>query len=285
MVRGFRLLNEKGQEFSMMDIYNYCLLSEPSGLGYSYQTEYEQLGNTFVENIRKAEKGQFDATILFSKYDNYKNFVDYIETSEELRLAYKIPFETGEKEYLRDIEIQSISKSEIQTTGIISESIVIDFLSLWYEENKIVYTIKPQANEIRWDFKWNSKFTNYDVRKLQYINQGHVEAPVIIEIDGHIINPKIDLYVEGQLYQSVTFNVDIGEYEKLLYGTKENDFYIKRQKTDGTTESLFNLDVIDFEKDNVIRLPRNKSCEIRLSTESGEIVNALITIFVYYKAV
>lgn len=285
MVRGFRLLNEKGQEFSMMDIYNYCLLSEPSGLGYSYNTEYEQLGNTFVENIRKAEKGQFDATISFLKYDNYKNFIDYIESSEELRLAYKIPFEIGEKEYLRDIQIQSISKSEIQTTGIISESIVIDFLSLWYEENMAIYKIIPNPDdEIRWDFRWDKKFADYDVRRLQFINNGHVEAPILVEITGRVLNPKLELYVEGDLYQTVSLNVDIAEYEKLLYGTKENDFYINRQKTDGTLESLFSLDIIDFANDNVIRLPRKKSCELRLSADNG-IPSAQVTILVYYKAI
>ena len=30
MVREFRLINEKGQKFSLMDIYNYCLLTDPS---------------------------------------------------------------------------------------------------------------------------------------------------------------------------------------------------------------------------------------------------------------
>lgn len=29
-VREFKLVNEKGQEYSMMDIYNYCLFTEPT---------------------------------------------------------------------------------------------------------------------------------------------------------------------------------------------------------------------------------------------------------------
>lgn len=157
-------------------------------------------------------------------------------------------------------------------------------MSLWYEENKTVYSIEPQTDEIRWDFLWDSKFADYDTRSLQYVNKGHVEAPITVSIDGHIINPVISLYVEGQLVQEVTFTVEIEEYEKLLYGTKENDFYIKRQKTDGTTESLFSLDVINFENDNVIRLPKNKSCEIKI-TADNEILNAEVTILPQYKAV
>lgn len=284
MVREFKLVNEKGQEYSLMNINDYCLLTEPNGLGYSYSTEYEQLGNTFITNLRKVEQGQINGTVNFLKYDNYKNFIDFIESSEKLKFSYKIPFEQGVKEYFKDIEIQSLSKSEIQTNGLISESIVFDCLSLWYEENIVIYTIQPETGEIRWDFRWDSRFIDYDTRSLSYINKGHVEAPVLIEMLGHLVNPKIELYIEGELYQTVAFNVEIAEYEKLLYGTKENEFYIRKQNTDGTIEDLYDLDFIDFYNDNVIRLPLNKSCEIRLKADN-EVLNAQVTILAYYKAV
>lgn len=161
---------------------------------------------------------------------------------------------------------------------------MFDCLSLWYEENTFIHTIQPQSDEIRWNFRWDSKFADYDTRIIQYINNGHVESPILVEMDGNIVNPKIQLYVEGELYQEVSFNVEIEQYEKLLYGTKENDFYLNRQKTDGTIESLFSLDVLEFENDNVIRLPKNKSCEIKL-TADNEVLNAKVTIFAYYKAI
>lgn len=103
-------------------------------------------------------------------------------------------------------------------------------------------------------------------------------------MDGYLENPKIELYIEGQLYQTVPFNVIIQKYEKLLYDTRENNFFIGRQNTDGTKSELFNLDVIDFSNDNVLRLPKNKSCEIRL-TADNEVLNAIITILPQYKAV
>lgn len=284
MVREFKLVNEKGQEYSLMNINDYCLLTEPNGLGYSYSTEYEQLGNTFITNLRKVEQGQINGTVNFLKYDNYKNFIDFIESAEKLKFSYKIPFEQGVKEYFKDIEIQSLSKSEIQTNGLISESIVFDCLSLWYEENIVIYTIQPETGEIRWDFRWDSRFIDYDTRSLSYINKGHVEAPVLIEMCGHLVNPKIELYIEGELYQTVSFNTEIAEFEKLLYCTKENEFYMKKQNTDGTIEDLYDLDIISFENDNVIRLPINKSCEIKL-TADNEVLNAQVTILAYYKAV
>lgn len=52
MVREFKLLNESGQGFSLMDIENAVLLTDPSGLGYAYETEYERVGTSFIANAR-----------------------------------------------------------------------------------------------------------------------------------------------------------------------------------------------------------------------------------------
>ena len=85
MVREFKLINEKGQEFSLMDIENHILLTDPSGLGYAYETEYQQLNNTFIMNLRKFQQGQISGTANFLEYDNYKAFVDFVEISESLK--------------------------------------------------------------------------------------------------------------------------------------------------------------------------------------------------------
>ena len=284
MVREFKLVNEKGQEYSLMDIKNYCLLTEPNGLGYGYTTEYEQLGNTFISNLRRIEQGQITGIVNFLNYDNYKKMIDFIEQSESLKFSYKIPLKSGEKEYFKDVQIQNITKTEIQPNSVISEAITFDCLSLWYEEKSTVFTIEPREDEIRWDFKWDSRFTGYNSRRLSFVNQGHIEAPILVEIEGSIANPQIDIYVDGQLYQSVAFTTNIQNYEKFLYGTKENEFYINKQNTDGTLTSLFNLDVINFNNDNVIRIPRNRSCEIVLSADN-DITKGQVTILVYYKAI
>ena len=177
-----------------------------------------------------------------------------------------------------------MKKQKNGTDGFLRTPITFNCKSLWYEENTIIYTIEPQQNEIRWNFKWDSKFEDYNSRNLKYINNGHVEAPVLIEISGHVVNPKIELYIEGELYQTVEITAEINGYEKLIYDTRENQFRIDKQNTDGSITSLFSLDHIKFENDNVIRLPCGRSCEIRLSGDN-DILNASVTIFPRYKAV
>lgn len=287
MVREFKLLNEKGQSYSLMDIKSYCLLTDPSGFGFSYLTEYEQLGNTFLENLRKIEQGKIEGTANFESYDNYKKFINFIENSKNLKFSYRIPFKEGMKEYLKDVNIQLVTKTQKATNGILSETVSFDCLSLWYEKTTTIYTINPLENEMRWDFEWDSIFYDYDTRSLDFVNEGHVEAPILLEINGEVENPKIELYVEGELVQTVQFTVNILENEKLLYGTKEAEFYIKKQSSDGTVVDLYKYNddlIVDFANDNVVRLPKNKSCKLVLEADN-EITSAKMTILTYYKAV
>lgn len=285
-VRRFLLENEKGQQFNMNDLKEGCFLASPTNLGYSNNSEFEQIGNTFIESIRKIEKKDPSGIVYFKSYDRCKEFIDFIEKSYKLKFIYIIPFENGDKTFYRDVSIKELDKSE-KRIKMLACPITFNGLSLWYEQITNIYTTESRLGEIRWNIKWDSRFADYDTRILQYINEGHVEAPILVEISGHVINPYIELYVEGQLYQTVHFNTEILDYEKLLYGTKENDFYVKRQNTDGTTEDLYNnYDdyVLDFSNDNVIRLPKNRSCELRLKADN-EITNAQVIILAYYKAI
>lgn len=139
MVREFKLLNENGQGFSLMDIENSVLLTEPSGLGYAYETEYERVGTSFIANIRNIAQGQIGGTINSLNYDNLRKLGNFIEKAESLRFSYKVPYDSGTREFFKDINIVSLEKTEIQPNGVLSQAIVFDCLSLWYEENQTVY--------------------------------------------------------------------------------------------------------------------------------------------------
>lgn len=280
----FNLINEKGQEYSLMDIQNYCLLTDPNGLGYSYSSEYKQIGNTYVETFRSLDQGKINGKLNFISYDNFFDFVNFVEGSESLKISCKIPFKSRrETIYYKDVKIQILDKTEKVDEKIV-EPVTFECLSIWYEENTYVYEIRPERDEIRWDFRWDSKFTDYSTRTLSFKNEGHVEAPIELELNGYILNPIFSLFVEGQLVQEVKINVEILEYEKLLYGTKENNFYISKQRTDGTIESLFSSDCINPENDNVIRFPKGKSCELKMSAEN-DVLNAIARVYPGYRII
>ena len=179
MVREFSLLNEANQKFSLMDIKNYCLFTDPSGLGMSFDTDYAQLGNLFVANNRKINQGQIGGTVNFLNYDNYKKLADFVEKSEKLKLLYTIPFKDGTKSYYRDVNVSSIGKTELgNITGILSEPIVFDCLSLWYEPRIIRYQMEKETNQIIWDFEWNSRWIAFNTSNIDFTNEGHVPAAI-----------------------------------------------------------------------------------------------------------
>lgn len=285
-IRNFYFEDEKGQQIDCQKLNGGLFLYNVSGLGYEKEIEYEQLGNTFIPNKEKLKQNQINGELEFydMTYDEYQSFINFINNSSHLKLIY-IPKTSNRTKYYRDIDFCKIDKAEEDDFNILTCPITINCKSLWYEERTLVYNLDPsEENVLRWDFKWDSKFADYDVSNLVIKNEGHIPAPVLIEINGRVVNPKIELWVEGIKYQTVNMNTTIEEFEKLLYGTKENDFYIRKQKADGTIENLFKLDVIDFANDNVIRIPKKKSCELKIIADT-EIQKIKVTMFVYYIAV
>lgn len=283
-VRKFYLKNELGQEYSLMDFDNYCFFNGPEGLGISYSNDYEKVGYSYIPNSINLNQNQISGTAVFQSYDNYKKLVDFIAYSEEIRLFYVIPFEIGEREYIRDVDVEELSKSEILQNGLLEETLTLNCKSLWYTENTMSFTIGDEEDSLIWDFKWDSRFVNYSNRRFEFINTGHIPASIEVEIDGPVENPTITLEVEGTLAQQISVDTDIVEYEKFLYSSKDNDFYIKKQNTNGTYTSLFDLTTIDINNDNVIKIPINKSCSLALTGEQ-DILSAKIKVFMYYKAV
>lgn len=284
MVREFKLKNEKGQEYSLMDIEKYCLLTEPSGLGYSYSTEYEQLGNSFFTNLRKLEQGIITGVANFLNYENFMDFGNFVESAKKLQLVYSIPYEGKKKTFYRDINIKSIGKSEKQKDGVLSETVEFECLSLWYEQNETTFKIEPQKNEMRWNFKWDTIFNDNSSQSINYENKGQTDAPIFFEISGPTSNLILQIYKNSELVQEVKVKANILKYERLIYSSKENEFAIKKFKTDGTEESLFDLDIIDFENNNVIRIPKDTICELRIKSDNV-IENAKLTIYPQYKCI
>lgn len=282
MVRKFYLENEKGQKYDLMDKDNYCFLSSPTGLGYAYDTTYEQVGNSFITNIRQLQQGKIAGEAIFKSYDNYKNMVDYIEQSKKLKFVYEIPFVNNKNtKFYKTVEISSAEKGEKDTDGYLHIPIEFNCKTLWYEETETVYDMAKSSGEIRWDFKWDSRFKSYDNRSFTFENNGHVEAPIKLEIGGYVINPHLELYSNKIKIAELAFNMTLEEFEKILYSTKDDELYVYKENADGTLTNLF--EDLDLQNYNFIKIPQGVS-EIKLSADN-EITDAKLTIFVEYKAV
>lgn len=285
MVREFKLINEYNQPFSLMDIENYSLLTEPDGLGYSYSSNYVKIGETFINNLRKQEQTSITGICNFSKYDNYTKLINFIERSTKLRISYKIPYdELTEIEYFKDVELSSIGKTEKKLNSILSCPISFNTTSLWYEQKEYIYDLSAGSNEVRWNFIWGSRFINYNSRKLEYDNTGHTEAPIYLEIDGIVHNPKIVVTDENKnkLFE-LKVEIDILEYEKFIYSSVDGNIQIAKQNIDGTYENLFKQQYIDITNNNIFKLPQGIS-KLTISSDD-EITSAKLKIYPYYRSI
>ena len=268
-----------------MDIKNYALLTEPDGLGYSYSTSYTKVGEVFINNIKEQEQVQITGICNFLYYENYTNLVNFIESSESLRLSYKIPLKDGSQiEYFKNIEIQSLGKTEKEENGILSCPISFDMTSLWYEQKEYTYDMSAGDNEVRWNFRWGSRFANYNSRKLEFNNTGHTLAPIYLEIDGAVTNPEIIVTnSNGTTLFNLLINITIAQYEKFIYSSVDGDIKILKQNVDGTYENLFKQAYIDIENNNIFKLPLGTS-NITIQADN-EIVSAKLNIYPYYKSI
>ena len=284
-VREFKLINEKGQQYSFMDIHNYCLLSNPEGFGYSFSASYEKLGEVFVNYIREQEQGTLSGTCNFLKYDNYTELVNFIENSKKLKFSYKVPYRNQPSiEYFKDVIFKSIGKTEKQLNGMLSCPISFEMSSLWYEENEYIYEIKSKENEVRWNFRWASRWTNYNSRKIIFNNKGHTEAPFYLEIDGQVVNPEILIEDNSNnILFHLELPITIELHEKLIYSSIDGQIQIAKQNIDGTIESLFRQRYIDFSNNSIFKLPQGLN-NITLQAENN-IANAVLKIYPYYRSV
>lgn len=258
-IRNFYFENEKGQRIDCQKVNGGLFLYNVTGLGYEENIEYKRIGNTFIQNNKEIVQNQITGELEFydMTYDEYRNFIDFILMATSLRLVY-IPKTSNRTEYYRDIDVCKIEKTEEDEYNILTCPIVINCKSLWYEQKEIIYTVEADEEEFRWDFYWDIRFMDYANRTITFTNNGHVDASIEVEMEGSLINPSILVTVDGNKYAEFKLNGTIGEYEKLLYSSKQGDLYIMREKVDGTTENLFKKKYIDINNKNIFRLPQRK---------------------------
>lgn len=254
-IRNFYFENEKGEKIDCQKVDGGLFLYNVTGLGYEEDIEYETVGNNFIENKRTIVQNVINGDLEFYEmsYDEYETFMNFILTAEKLKIIY-IPKKTIRKEYYRDVDLAKIEKSEEDDFNVLTCPITLNCKSLWYEQKETVIDMSKQNREIRWDFRWDSKFTDYNNRTVLFENKGHTEAPFLLEIEGYVFNPCITIYVNGEEENSLKLDITLERYEKILYCTKDNDLYIMKQNADGTKENLFND--LDINNNNFFKIPK-----------------------------
>ena len=90
-MRRFQLVNDDGQVYRLINDYSKAFLWQPSGLGFQYDKDYMESEGFFFEMNTAMNQVPKTGTLLFhgsDPYGEYKTFMDYISSSNNLKLAY-----------------------------------------------------------------------------------------------------------------------------------------------------------------------------------------------------
>lgn len=284
MHRRFYLENALNQRYSLQDLKNAALLTSPAGLGLSMTRTYELTGNTARCVDEQFPVRSFTGVVVFNggkAYDSYRSLVNFIASSGTMKLVYAPRFETTTGEFLADAEVESISKSEIRN-GRMECDVVITLKSAWYKRDSLRMVAEKTENELRYDRMYEYTYSDYSTDAMEIYNDGHFEAPLLLEAEGELVNPRLQLFVDGTLNAELVITAVIETGQTLVYCTKDDELMLTKRLADGSEESL--IGCISVENDNFFKLPRGLST-LSLSADNEISSKSVITVYTAFKAV
>lgn len=251
MVRSFKICNEYGEEFDLMDIEKGCIFAEPQGLGISFNLGFYKIGTAYIENTKELVQSSITGKLYFKGYKEYQNLREYLKKSTDLKLIYKIPINKQYDEYYKEIVIQDITKTELSESGMLISDIIMKGKSNWKKEEVAIKLNKLINNKrIKWNFKWNAKF-GAERNKYLYMNTSNLDASFLIEISGEVIAPVIEIKDEyDNIINKVKYSGTVASDEKLIYSTVDNNLCFKKVSGE-REENLFqtlDLNGLNFNK-------------------------------------
>jgi hypothetical protein len=283
MHRKFYLENAQKQRFNLQDLKAGALLTSPAGLGLSIARTYELTGNTARCVDKTFPARSFTGIAVFDgsrAYDAYRALVNFVAAGP-MKLVYAPRFETATGEFLADVEVENISKYDVKG-GRMECDVTITLKGAWYKRDNLRVVAEKAASDLRYDRVYEYAYSDFSTDAIEIFNDGHFDAPVMLEAEGELVNPRLQLYVDGVLRSELAITAVIELGQTLVYCTKDDDLRLAKRSTDGSEVSL--MDCISIENDNFFKLPRGLSM-LSLSADNDISTKSVISVFTSYKAV
>lgn len=271
MVRKFKLINSKGNEFDLMrkDAFFYT----PDGLGFRLDSEFMQLGNSYQLIDTESAQKTVTGVMVFKDYAVYQEFASFIAFSP-FSLAY-MPL--NEWAYL-DCIISNLGKAEIDhADNRLKCNIDFTGTSKWYIPRTAQRTGVEVVDAKRYNYSYNYTYADAINGIINIVNNSSEESPTILTIMGDITDPAWSLIVNGRVIQSGMVSGNIPSGHKLIVNSKDNSLEIGEYDA-VTNEFIANrYQDSDFTLQNFIYVPVGAST-LRVAGNVQQTIDAWLEI-------
>jgi hypothetical protein len=284
MHRKFYLENANMQRVNLQDLKNNALLVSPAGLGLAMQRSYLLSGDSAACVDETFPVRSFTGKLVFGSsnaYEGYRNLVNFIAGALSLKLIYVPRYERTPGEYMADVKVESLTKSEV-SGGRMECDLAITLMSPWYKRDGYRIVAEKTQAELRYDRVYEYVYSDVSTDYIEVFNDGHFDAALSLEAEGELVNPRLALYVNNTLRSELVVNTVIEAGETLLYSSKDGGLMLKKRLADGSEQNL--MGCVSVENDNFFKLPKGQSV-LSLTADNEIASKIVVTVFMAYKAV
>lgn len=291
-MRQFYLINADGQKYNLINDMTRAFLWQPSGLGFQYDKEYMESDGFFFEMNSAVSQTAKTGILVFFKdpYTQYKAFMDYVSSSEGLRLAYS---PKGNTWYYVDIDIEYVEKSEIEENGTLQCSISMlpkTPMYLPYELNidlsgDLGSSIK-QYGGVNYAYKYDYTYSNTAVAgEIEFEIPAQMDSGLEITIYGAISSPVMEFYASGSKIGEIdlsSISVLAGDYVKYSSIPTSAGIY---QSVSGVVDDITEQIGLNADYPSFFLLPPNQTIKAVLQADVLTGTSASIKVYEYFMSV
>lgn len=291
-MRQFYLINADGQKYNLINDMTRAFLWQPSGLGFQYDKDYMESDGFFFEMNSAVSQTAKTGVLVFFKdpYTQYKAFMDYISSSEGLRLAYS---PKGNTWYYVDIDIEYVEKSEIEENGTLQCSISMlpkTPMYLPYELNidlsgDLGSSIK-QYGGVNYAYKYDYTYSNTAVAgEIEFEIPAQMDSGLEITIYGAISSPVMEFYASGSKIGEIdlsSISVLAGDYVKYSSIPTSAGIY---QSVSGVVDDITEQIGLNADYPSFFLLPPNQTIKAVLQADVLTGTSASIKVYEYFMSV
>lgn len=291
-MRQFYLINADGQKYNLINDMTRAFLWQPSGLGFQYDKDYMESDGFFFEMNSAVSQTAKTGVLVFFKdpYTQYKAFMDYISSSEGLRLAYS---PKGNTWYYVDIDIEYVEKSEIEENGTLQCAISMlpkTPMYLPYELNidlsgDLGSSIK-QYGGVSYAYKYDYTYSNTAVAgEIEFEIPAQMDSGLEITIYGAISSPVMEFYASGEKIGEIdlsSISVLAGDYVKYSSVPTSAGIY---QSVSGVVDDITEQIGLNADYPSFFLLPPNQTIKAVLQADVLTGTSASIKVYEYFMSV